>query len=109
MKNEKKKVGIEPKVFFPPLIIVGILCWLTVRDLNAANTVINAIFSYVTNVWGWAFEWYMVVMFGGWFWLVFGRYAKNVSVTIHRNSARLAGFYDVRFMYLRCSTVLGVD
>lgn len=56
MKNEKKKVGIEPKVFFPPLIIVGILCWLTVRDLNAANTVINAIFSYVTNVWGWAFE-----------------------------------------------------
>ncbi|EBP0986619.1 antiporter, partial [Salmonella enterica subsp. enterica] len=26
MKNEKKKSGIEPKVFFPPLIIVGILC-----------------------------------------------------------------------------------
>ncbi|PVJ12165.1 hypothetical protein, partial [Salmonella enterica] len=23
MKNEKKKSGIEPKVFFPPLIIVG--------------------------------------------------------------------------------------
>ncbi|EBO7082240.1 antiporter, partial [Salmonella enterica] len=22
MKNEKKKSGIEPKVFFPPLIIV---------------------------------------------------------------------------------------
>ncbi|MCS1251240.1 hypothetical protein NX005_04700, partial [Escherichia coli] len=27
MKNEKRKTGIEPKVFFPPLIIVGILCW----------------------------------------------------------------------------------
>ncbi|WP_433961067.1 hypothetical protein, partial [Escherichia coli] len=25
MKNEKRKTGIEPKVFFPPLIIVGIL------------------------------------------------------------------------------------
>ncbi|GDK73332.1 transporter [Escherichia coli] len=61
MKNEKRKTGIEPKVFFPPLIIVGILCWLTVRDLDAANVVINAVFSYVTNVWGWAFEWYMVV------------------------------------------------
>ena len=56
MKNEKRKTGIEPKVFFPPLIIVGILCWLTVRDLDAANVVINAVFSYVTNVWGWAFE-----------------------------------------------------
>ena len=71
MKNEKRKTGIEPKVFFPPLIIVGILCWLTVRDLDAANVVINAVFSYVTNVWGWAFEWYMVVMLFGWFWLVF--------------------------------------
>ncbi|MCL8675469.1 L-carnitine/gamma-butyrobetaine antiporter [Salmonella enterica subsp. enterica serovar Enteritidis] len=77
MKNEKKKSGIEPKVFFPPLIIVGILCWLTVRDLDAANVVINAVFSYVTNVWGWAFEWYMVVMLFGWFWLVFGPYAKK--------------------------------
>lgn len=66
MKNEKRKTGIEPKVFFPPLIIVGILCWLTVRDLDAANVVINAVFSYVTNVWGWAFEWYMVVMLFGW-------------------------------------------
>ncbi|EMF4074152.1 BCCT family transporter [Salmonella enterica] len=77
MKNEKRKSGIEPKVFFPPLIIVGILCWLTVRDLDAANVVINAVFSYVTNVWGWAFEWYMVVMLFGWFWLVFGPYAKK--------------------------------
>ena len=77
MKNEKRKTGIEPKVFFPPLIIVGILCWLTVRDLDAANVVINAVFSYVTNVWGWAFEWYMVVMLFGWFWLAFGPYAKK--------------------------------
>jgi len=77
MKNDKRKSGIEPKVFFPPLIIVGILCWLTVRDLDAANVIINAVFSYVTNVWGWAFEWYMVVMLFGWFWLVFGPYAKK--------------------------------
>ena len=33
----QKKVGIEPKVFFPSLIIVGILSWLVVRDLDAAN------------------------------------------------------------------------
>lgn len=56
MSKDNKKAGIEPKVFFPPLIIVGILCWLTVRDLDASNEVINAVFSYVTNVWGWAFE-----------------------------------------------------
>ncbi|WP_275075221.1 L-carnitine/gamma-butyrobetaine antiporter [Providencia rettgeri] len=77
MSKENKKGGIEPKVFFPPLIIVGLLCWLTVRDLDASNEVINQVFSYVTNVWGWAFEWYMVVMFGGWFWLILGPYAKK--------------------------------
>lgn len=69
---ESKKVGIEPKVFFPSLIIVAILGYLVVRDLDVANKVINATFSYVTNTWGWAFEWYMVVMFVGWIWLIFG-------------------------------------
>lgn len=75
MKRENRE--LNRRFFFPPLIIVGILCWLTVRDLDAANVVINAVFSYVTNVWGWAFEWYMVVMLFGWFWLVFGPYAKK--------------------------------
>ena len=51
-----RKVGIEPKVFFPSLIAVGILSWLVVRDLEAANRVINATFAYVTGSWGWAFE-----------------------------------------------------
>ncbi len=74
---KRKNRELNRRFFFPPLIIVGILCWLTVRDLDAANVVINAVFSYVTNVWGWAFEWYMVVMLFGWFWLVFGPYAKK--------------------------------
>ncbi|XNM82487.1 BCCT family transporter [Escherichia coli] len=44
---------------------------------GCSDVAINAVFSYVTNVWGWAFEWYMVVMLFGWFWLVFGPYAKK--------------------------------
>lgn len=78
MSEEKaKKVKIEPKVFFPPLIIVAILSYLTVRDLDASNRVINAVFNYVTHSWGWAFEWYMVVMLAGWIWLVFGPFAHR--------------------------------
>lgn len=69
---ETEKVGIEPKVFFPSLIIVGILSYLVVRDLDAANKMINSVFAYVTETWGWAFEWYMIVMGIGWLWLVFG-------------------------------------
>lgn len=69
---EKKTVGIEPKVFFPSLIMVAILAYLVVRDLDAANAAINATFAYITKSWGWAFIWYMIVMGAGWFWLVFG-------------------------------------
>lgn len=75
--NTPKKVGIEPKVFYPSLIIVAILSYLTVRDLDASNQVINAVFQYITNDWGWAFEWYMVIMFAFWFWLIFGPFANK--------------------------------
>ncbi|NJB66400.1 L-carnitine/gamma-butyrobetaine antiporter [Desulfobaculum xiamenense] len=70
--KKNASVKIDPKVFFPSLIIVGILCYLTVRDLDAANRVINALFHYVTFSWGWAFEWYMIIMAAGWAWFVFG-------------------------------------
>ncbi len=69
---EQKKVGIEPKIFFPSLIIVGILAYLVVRDLDAANKVINATFKYITNQWGWAFIWYMIGFGGIWAWMLFG-------------------------------------
>ncbi|NDV18388.1 L-carnitine/gamma-butyrobetaine antiport BCCT transporter [Pseudodesulfovibrio sp. JC047] len=75
--NKTKKVKIDPKVFFPSLTIVGILSYLTVRDLDAANKVINTLFSYVTNTWGWAFEWYMIIMLIGWLWMVFGPWKNN--------------------------------
>lgn len=79
MKTEtsKQKTGIEPKVFFPSLIIVALLCYLTIRDLDSANAVINSLFDYITYQWGWAFEWYMVVMLGGWLWLIFGPFARR--------------------------------
>jgi len=73
----KKKVGIEPKIFFPSLIVVVILGYLVVRDLDAANAAINALFGYVTNSWGWMFEWYMVIFGIIWAWLVWGPMKNN--------------------------------
>lgn len=68
---------IEAKVFFPSLLAVVFLGVLVVWDLDASNKVINATFDYVTQNWGFAFEWYMVIMLIGWFWLVFGPLAKR--------------------------------
>lgn len=77
-ENKKiKKAGIEAKIFFPSLLVVILLSYFTVRDLDAANEVISAVFHYLTHSWGWAFEWYMIVMLAGWLWLLFGPYANN--------------------------------
>ncbi len=73
----KKAIKIDTKIAIPSLAIVAILIYFTVRDLGAANQVINQVFQYVTYKWAWAFEWYMVIMLGGYFWLLFGPYANK--------------------------------
>ncbi|NKF49110.1 L-carnitine/gamma-butyrobetaine antiport BCCT transporter [Shewanella sp. WXL01] len=70
----KGKVGIEPKVFFPSLLVIALLSYLVVSDLDAANKAIGQVFTYLTHTWGWAFEWYMVILAVGWAWLVWGPY-----------------------------------
>ncbi|ECQ5849305.1 L-carnitine/gamma-butyrobetaine antiport BCCT transporter [Campylobacter jejuni] len=72
MMENKQKNTIEAKVFFPSLLVIILLGYLVVRDLDSANVVINNIFNYVTKNWGFVFEWYMVVMLIAWCWLVFG-------------------------------------
>ncbi|CAD7289748.1 L-carnitine/gamma-butyrobetaine antiporter [Campylobacter majalis] len=100
---EKKKVGIEPKVFFPSLIAVAILSYLVVRDLDAANRVINATFAYVTGSWGWAFEWYMVIMVIGWFWLVFGP-MKNKKLGDENDKPEFSTISWIFMMFASCTS-----
>ncbi len=51
-ENKKiKKAGIEAKIFFPSLLVVILLSYFTVRDLDAANEVISAVFHYLTHSW----------------------------------------------------------
>ncbi len=98
---ETKKVGIEPKVFFPSLIAVIILGYLVVRDLDAANVAINATFSYVTNTWGWAFEWYMIVMAGFWFWLILGPMANK---KLGDEKPEFSNFSWIFLMFASCTS-----
>ncbi len=51
------------------------------------------------------FEWYMVVMLFGWFWLVLAM-PKEIGVTKNRSLAPPAGFHDVRLCTSRCGSVL---
>ena len=75
--KQQNAVKIDPKVFFPSLAVVAALIFFTVSDLEAANKVIGQVFQYITHTWAWAFEWYMVIMLGGYLWLIFGPYADK--------------------------------
>ncbi len=91
-EKEVKKVGIEPKIFFPSLIVVVILGYLVVRDLDAANAAINSLFGYVTNSWGWLFEWYMVIFGIIWAWLAFGPMKNKTLGEENQNLVQEVGF-----------------
>lgn len=77
VQQAKKKITIDPKVFFPPLLISVALIAAVMQDLEAANAVISAAFNYVTNTFGWVFEWYIVVTLILWLWLIFGPWANR--------------------------------
>ncbi len=77
VEQQKKKITIDPKVFFPPLVIAVILIAAVLNDIDAANAAISAAFTYVTHTFGWVFEWYIVATFLIWLWMVFGPWAKR--------------------------------
>lgn len=77
VQEAKKKTGIESKVFFPPLIVAVLMIAAIRYDLEAANAAVNAALKFVTHQFGWAFEWYIVVTFVIWLWLIFGPWANK--------------------------------
>lgn len=77
VQEAKKKIGIESKVFFPPLIVAVLMIAAIMYDLEAANAAVNAALKFVTHQFGWAFEWYIVVTFVIWLWLIFGPWANK--------------------------------
>ena len=77
MSPDNKKTGIEPKVFFPPLLIVLSFCGVVAYDLDTARGVLNQIFGIITYNLGWAFEWYWILMIGLWVWFAAGPLATK--------------------------------
>lgn len=72
----EKKISIDPKVFIPAIICIGILIIFTLNDLEAAKSAYSAFFTYVTHKWGWLFQWNSAIFVCITLWLAFGPYGK---------------------------------
>ncbi|NLI91331.1 MAG: L-carnitine/gamma-butyrobetaine antiport BCCT transporter [Peptococcaceae bacterium] len=65
---------IDHVIFWPPLILIAIICGLIIKDPKAANDISNKALSWTTDKLGWAFEWYVVILFLIAMYLIFGRF-----------------------------------
>jgi L-carnitine/gamma-butyrobetaine antiporter len=75
--SEQKKMKIDHIIFWPPLILISILCALIIKDPVKANDICNKALSWTTDKLGWAFEWYVVILFVIALYLIFGKYGHK--------------------------------
>lgn len=71
---EQKKLKIDHVIFWPPLILISIVCGLIIKDPKRANDISNMALSWTTDKLGWAFEWYVVILFLIALYLIFGKF-----------------------------------
>lgn len=69
---EPKKLKIDHIIFWPPLILISIVCALIIKDPVWANDISNKALAWTTDKLGWAFEWYVVILFLIAMYLIFG-------------------------------------
>lgn len=74
---EKKKLSLDHAIFWPSFIIIAVVCALIVMNPEKANEVSNAALAWCTNKLGWAFEWYVIILFGIAMYLIFGKYGNK--------------------------------
>ena len=74
---KQKKMKLDHVIFWPPLIIIAIICGLIVKDPDKANAVSNAALTWCTDKLGWAFEWYVVILFLIAMYLIFSKWGDK--------------------------------
>jgi L-carnitine/gamma-butyrobetaine antiporter len=74
MTEKVKKMKIDPAIFWPPLLIISVICALIISNPVKANDISNKALAWTTDKLGWAFEWYVVALFIICMYLIFGKY-----------------------------------
>jgi L-carnitine/gamma-butyrobetaine antiporter len=72
--SEQKKMKIDHVIFWPPLLLISVICGLIIKDPKTANDISNKALSWTTDKLGWAFEWYVVILFVIAMYLIFGKF-----------------------------------
>ncbi|MFU8793798.1 MAG: BCCT family transporter, partial [Dethiobacteria bacterium] len=73
---EERKVAIDPKIFWPALVVALAISLFLALSPEAGASAVNSAFSFVTGNFGWLFLVAGMACFVVLLWLAFGRFGQ---------------------------------
>lgn len=75
--EQRRALKIDSAIFWPPLILITVVCALIIKYPTEANNWMNQALAWTTDKLGWAFEWYVIALFLIAMYLIFGKYGNE--------------------------------
>jgi Choline-glycine betaine transporter len=75
--DSNSSVKIDKLLFWPPLLLVILICSYIVKYPEAGTAAINKIFTFITGDLGWAYELFVFANLGLILYFIFGKYANK--------------------------------
>lgn len=77
MNEAQGSAKIDKKIFFPPLVLVILICAYIIKYPEAGTATINRVFAFVTGDLGWAYELFVFANLGIILYFIFGKFANK--------------------------------
>lgn len=74
---KKGNGSIDKLLFWPPLVLVGIICAAIITNPEAGSAAVNKVFAFLTGPLGWAYELFILANFAVVLYFVFGKFANK--------------------------------
>lgn len=74
---KKDNGSIDKLLFWPPLVLVGIICAAIIANPEAGSAAVNKVFAFLTGPMGWTYELFVLANLSIMLYFVFGKFANK--------------------------------
>ncbi|WP_371381290.1 L-carnitine/gamma-butyrobetaine antiporter [Sporomusa aerivorans] len=75
MSTQEK--GIDKLLFWPPLVLVAVICSAIIMNPEGGTSAVNKVFSFLTGPMGWTYEVFVLANLGVVLYFIFGKFANK--------------------------------
>jgi len=98
MENGKRRIPIDPKIFWPSLIVILALTVPLMINPAGGEKIVRIVLKFFLNYFGSGFLWFGLACFGILIWLAFGRYG-NVKLGTLDDKIEFSNFSYVSMLF----------